>query len=168
MVRQIVRRAVLRHQSARQMTQNLNFDIGVRRVQQILWETPHIQYFKRRPTVKMTVDHRAKRVKWSWEYLQWDAVFWKYIVFSDKKSSTRTVRTGWSITGMTCTNNQRSYLVASAVAGQSWYGVSYHLMWGCLCLKWTGAWRQNNIVPYFKTFYSHLRTNFLEKTGSSS
>lgn len=85
MVWKIVWRAVLCHQSTRKITNILKLDIVVRRTQQILSEAPHIQYVKRIPTVKMTVDKLGKGVKCAREYLQWNDIFWKDIVFSDEK-----------------------------------------------------------------------------------
>ena len=60
-------------------------NVGVRRVQQILSETPHVRYMTRCPTVKMTEKHRENRMKWARQQLQWNATSWKDVIFSDEK-----------------------------------------------------------------------------------
>lgn len=85
MVRLIVRRATIRKQSARVIQRTQTLDVGVRRVQQIMAETPYMHYLKRKLTVQITKNHKNNSQKWALEHLQWNAKSWKEVIFSDEK-----------------------------------------------------------------------------------
>lgn len=84
-VRSIIQRAIVQKQTAREIQQSLDLDITVRRVQQILSETPYVRYGMRQATVNMTEKHKKKRYEWAREYLLWHSVKWENIIFSAEK-----------------------------------------------------------------------------------
>jgi transposase len=83
--RALFRQASQGRSSARELKDELNLPIGVRRVQRLLATNPNFKYTKRKACPKITERHRVNRVKWATEHVTWDRQKWNTVIFSDEK-----------------------------------------------------------------------------------
>ena len=81
----LIREACKGQLSARQLQATLGLPVGVRRVQQLLKATPHLQYKKMMQQPKMLQRHKTARLLWAKEQLKQGQEYWKRVVFSDEK-----------------------------------------------------------------------------------
>lgn len=83
--RNLVRQANKGNSSASELRTSLNLDVSVRRVQQVLHDTPHLQYKKMKCAPALTVRHKQDRIKWATAHVTWRPCDWDSVVFSDEK-----------------------------------------------------------------------------------
>ena len=60
-------------------------DISVRRMQQIISNTPFMKYLKKLKASKILIDNKRDRLKWAHNHVKKDQIFWSSIVFSYEK-----------------------------------------------------------------------------------
>ncbi len=83
--RAIVRKASYGRHSARQLRDMYSAPVTVRRVQQLLQDTAHLQYKRMKCVLKPTPWQKEQRVEWSKTQLRLSRTLWTRIVFSDEK-----------------------------------------------------------------------------------
>lgn len=83
--RRILREAARTKKSAREIKESLGVNVTVRRVQQILSSSPYLEYKKANVVPYMMSRHKEARLSWSKEKLNWGAVNWRKIIFTDEK-----------------------------------------------------------------------------------
>lgn len=86
----IAKRNLLRHaskgqSSASELRTSLNLDVSVRRVQQVLHETPYLRYRKMKVAPALTERHKRDRISWATEHVTWRPCDWENVIFSDEK-----------------------------------------------------------------------------------
>ncbi|CDF35348.1 unnamed protein product [Chondrus crispus] len=81
----IIRKATTGNYSARDIKQDLNLPVGVRRIQKILSATPHLKYRKMKTAPMMTSLHREKRVRSVRRFISKGDFFWNKVILSDEK-----------------------------------------------------------------------------------
>ena len=79
-IRRLNREASKGKLSSRELKNQLELPVSVRRVQQILKANPNLVYKRRKSQPKLTKLHKQKRLKFATSNLQWDSK-WDHIVF---------------------------------------------------------------------------------------
>ncbi|GMF40421.1 unnamed protein product [Phytophthora lilii] len=83
--RRLLREASKGELSARGIQEQLELPVGVRRVKQLLQESTHMTYVKRKASPVLTQKHKEDRLKWARDKVTWDEAKWATCVFSDEK-----------------------------------------------------------------------------------
>ena len=83
--RLVVRRACDSKQRASDLKNRCNLKVGVRRVQQILHDVPHLKYKRMTTGPRINAQHRVERVSWANDKLDWNGPNWRNVIFSDEK-----------------------------------------------------------------------------------
>jgi transposase len=83
--RRLVREANKGKSSARSLQEQLQLPVGVRCIKQVLQETKHLVYARRKAAPVLTKEHKEKRLAWARDKVTWDGVKWGKVVFSDEK-----------------------------------------------------------------------------------
>lgn len=84
-VRHIIQLAVRTKKSAREILNHLNLTVTTRRIQQVLSSTAYLRYAKLRTAPYLQARHKVERLNWSRRFLQWNAIDWKSVIFTDEK-----------------------------------------------------------------------------------
>lgn len=71
--------------NAREIRNSLDLDVSVRRVQQLLKQTPFLRYSRPERAPHLSRRHWEERLKWAEENLDWDHPNWRHVIFTDKK-----------------------------------------------------------------------------------
>ena len=79
--RLLLREASKGEKSCRELKLSLEIDMGVRRVQQILRQAPHLKYKKMLTRPQMLQRHKDVRLEWSKRMLEKGSAFWRQVVF---------------------------------------------------------------------------------------
>lgn len=82
--RRLIRAASNSVASASNIRRTLELDVSVRRVQQILHDTPHLSYRKMNSVPWMNDCHYQERLNWAIHHVGWKRE-WNKVVFSDEK-----------------------------------------------------------------------------------
>ena len=89
MMRSLIQKSQTRNYSARELTSvahtEFKVQIGVRRMQQIISETPYMKYLKMLKAPRMSLENKENRLNWALKYIKNGPDFWDIIVFSDEK-----------------------------------------------------------------------------------
>lgn len=82
--RLLIRNAANKFISARQLKNETNVAVGVRRVQQILNQSGHLKYTKMKCKPRLSHANIAARLKFANDHIHWTQQ-WQKIIFSDEK-----------------------------------------------------------------------------------
>jgi len=83
--RAMLREASKGNSSASDLRKELQLPVSVRRVQQIMHDSPHLCYRKRKSAPYMLQRHKDKRLQWSRDHVTWPSGKWERVIFSDEK-----------------------------------------------------------------------------------
>ena len=83
--RRLLREASKAGKSSKQLQKELELTVTPRRVRQILNNSEHFEYKKRKTSHALTKVHKKKREEWVKEKVQWKHDDWAKVVFSDEK-----------------------------------------------------------------------------------
>jgi transposase len=82
--RRVLRAAASENQSAKDIKLNQKIPLTIRRVQQIISSSPHLNYEKRKSRPKLKPEHITTRLQWASDKITWGRK-WRDIIFSDEK-----------------------------------------------------------------------------------
>lgn len=82
--RRVIAIASQKNCSGSQIKKELNAPVTVRRIQQILHESPHLKWAKRKKKPQLKAHHKTARLKFAKKYMSWTSE-WQKVVFSDEK-----------------------------------------------------------------------------------
>ena len=83
-IRRLNREASKGRLPARELRNQLELPVTVRRVQQVLHTNPNMVYKKRKGQPKLTKLHKKNRLNFATEKIEWDQE-WDQVIFSDEK-----------------------------------------------------------------------------------
>lgn len=82
--RRIIGLATQKKMSATQIKKELGVSITVRRIQQVLHNTPHLKWTKRMKKPQLKAHHKTARLEFARNHISWTSD-WQNVVFSDEK-----------------------------------------------------------------------------------
>lgn len=77
--------AVRHKKFARNIRNQFKLNIRVIRVQQVLSETIYVKYMKENQAPYLKRKHKEERLNWAHQMMDWNAVDWTTVVFTDEK-----------------------------------------------------------------------------------
>lgn len=82
----IINLAIKERLYARDIRDTMKFTFTVRKVQQVLRETPHVEYKNPKNAIEFTRKHKQTRVQFARQHLGWARIYCTNVILSDKKT----------------------------------------------------------------------------------
>lgn len=84
-IHHIIKLAINQKRSPSEIKKVLQLNVTVRRIQLVLSSQDHIKYCNPTADPYMTVRHKKERLQWAKKMLEWDAIDWTKLIFTDEK-----------------------------------------------------------------------------------
>lgn len=119
----IVTTALRGKQSTREFRDSFGIDQSVCKIQQVLCETPYLQYWRSSRALTLSKAHREKRYKFTDTILHCRHLAWSRVVFNDKRSFISTHLTDLAPTRKLYASDQTCFLNVNKVVYWPWFGL---------------------------------------------